>query len=384
MFNVVSRVTIGQRSQGRSKKMVFDFVTEFECEDGWTDLTNKARIRIPKKVYVRSESGRLVSIGDARKNIGAGDNALFMRGDTVRIEAGYQYRNNKGNFITEVNRLFEGFITQVGSKLPIEIEAEDNMWLLKQLPAKNKVYPSTTTVEDILREMLAGTPFSVNCLTQTTIGTFRTENETVAQVLERLRKDYRLEAYFRGSELRIGSIIYIEREARTESFAFQQNIISDELQYQRKDDITLSAIAHNTIETDTGRITRDGRRKTKKQRIEVLVTLKGGKTTVLVKDKGKDFPANLEGERRTFFFIGATTPDQLADLAKAELQKYYYTGLKGRFETFGLPLVRMGDNVRITDREIPDRNGMYKVKQVDYKGGTGGLRQTIHLDYKIQ
>ena len=51
--------------------------------------------------------------------------------------------------------------------------------------------------------------------------------------------------------------------------------------------------------------------------------------------------------------------------------------------TFGIPYVRHGDNVDILDAIIPERNGRYKVKSVQYSGGVIGLRQEIELDYLI-
>ena len=45
--------------------------------------------------------------------------------------------------------------------------------------------------------------------------------------------------------------------------------------------------------------------------------------------------------------------------------------------------MQQGDNVDILDDVLPERNGRYKVKAVKYKGGVGGLRQEIHLDYQI-
>jgi hypothetical protein len=76
--------------------------------------------------------------------------------------------------------------------------------------------------------------------------------------------------------------------------------------------------------------------------------------------------------------------NKLIDLAAAELKKYYYTGLRGKITVFGLPYVRQGDNVKLIDDKLPERNGVYKIKAVEYKGGTGGLRQVIELDYKIR
>jgi hypothetical protein len=389
MFRPVTNITFQQKPSdqfpNRNKSLLFDFVCEFECSDSWEDLTNKGKITVPKNIFVRDETGKLVGLGGINKNIGGfgANDPLFLRNDKVTIEAGYRYRNNLGNEVIETNILFDGYISKVGSKKPIELEIEDNMFILKQTPVPySKIY--TGTLEQMLKEMLQGTPFTVNTLTTTNIGRVQISNkETVAQVLARLKRDYFMHSYFRGNELRCGSLVYIESEAKTDVFAFQQNIIEDELEYQRKDDITLSAIARNTIETENG-ITRDGKTKFKKQRLEIVLTLKNNKTTYQVIEKGHKADPSVEGERRDFHFTQATSISQLVQLAKEQLERYYYTGLNGKFTTFGLPFIRQGDNAIIRDSVLPERNGTYKIKKVDYKGGVDGLRQIPHLDFKIK
>ena len=41
-------------------------------------------------------------------------------------------------------------------------------------------------------------------------------------------------------------------------------------------------------------------------------------------------------------------------------------------------------NQTLVDKDLPERNGYYKVKSVAYKGGTSGLRQEITVDYLIR
>jgi hypothetical protein len=370
----------------RNKVLHFDFVSTFQSCDSWKELTNKAKIIVPKNVYVRDENNRLVGLGNLNGGGFSPKDPLFLRGDRVTIEAGYKYRNLKGNEVQETNTLFKGFITNVGAKKPIELECEDNMWKLKQIAAPNKVWPAKQySLEGILKELIKGTGFTVNTLTNTSFGDFRTQNETVAEVLARLRKDFHFESYFRGDELRCGSIVYIENEAITQTFAFQQNIISDDLEYKRKDDLQLSATAYSVNKFEIEQKTKDGKKKTKTERLAVWVAYRNGKLISEVKAPGdkKDFPVTERGEARTFYFWNVKSSQQLIQLASDELKKYYYTGLKGKFTTFGIPFVRQGDNARIIDREIPERNGTYKIKSVEYTGGTGGLRQVIELDYKI-
>ena len=46
--------------------------------------------------------------------------------------------------------------------------------------------------------------------------------------------------------------------------------------------------------------------------------------------------------------------------AQAKLDQYHYEGFRGSFTTFGIPYVRLGDNIDILDAVLPERNGRYK------------------------
>jgi len=282
--------------------------------------------------------------------------------------------------------VFQGYISKVTSKKPIVLECEDNMWLLKQIPCTPKSLSKNDSIEDYLRTQLKGTSFTVNAVTSTSVGALIINNETVAELLSRLRKEFHLEAYFRGSELRIGSQVYLESDNVGKTvweFIFQQNIISDDLEFKRIDDIILSAVCHS-MNTKDGSTNKQGKTKTKQERLSVLVYIKGGKFQYIEKKEGVEFPANEEGERRTLFFPNITSAKELADKGIDELKKYYYQGFRGKFTTFGIPYVNQGDNIIIRDRLMPDRDGKYKVRGVNYSGGINGHRQEIILDYKLQ
>lgn len=373
----------------RQKQLAFDFVTSFEASDSWADFTNEARITLPQNIYFRDENNRLVSI----VNIGGFSQStpFFLKGDKVTVRYGYRYYDKIGNLIEDISEVFSGYITKVDSKKPFTLHCEDNMWKLKQEPVPDKEWQASKyTVETMLKEMLKNTPFTVNLLTKTSIGDFRTEGETVMQVLDRLRKDFHFEAYFRGDELRVGTLVYIEQDAidaeakQKKVFRFQHNIISDQLQYMRLDDIRLSAVAYSITEKELESTTRDGQKKTKNERLEVLVYNNGRELVGVKKEKGKDYPKIDQGERRTFYFFGITDANKLIELTKDKLKLYYYKGYRGSLTTFGVPFVRQGDNVYLVDTTLPERSGYYKVKQVKYSGGTDGHRQEITLDYLIR
>lgn len=395
MYRCITNITITQQPTdaypARNNRLFFDFVNEFESSDSWRDLTNKGKLTLPKNLYYKDQSGRMQPLKGTNINIGGfGLVPLFLRGDKVQIEAGYKYYNKTGREVIDTEIMFTGYISKVSSKIPIELELEDSMWLLKQTPAPTKTFSPSDTLEEILQVLIDavnkthGTHFTRLAITKTTFGEFQIGSESVAQVLQRMQKQYGFEFYFRGDQLRGGILIYIEDEAQEQQFAFQQNIIDDELEYQRKDDIVLSVLAHNTLTVDAGGTCKDGTKKTKKKRISVLVTIKNGRRQPdFVIEHGTTVPENIEGERTTFFDPSAKTTKELGDNAYNHLIKYYYDGYRGSFTTFGIPFVRQGDNARISDNILPERNGLYKIKKVEYSGGVNGLRQKITLDYRI-
>jgi hypothetical protein len=402
MFRVVTKIVIQQVTQiqgkpGRNKTLTFDFVTEMKCSDSWRDLTNQGEIIIPRNLYVRDKNNKLVSIV---QNIGGfSDNPLLMRGDKVTMDYGYRYFK-KGieifegtNNQTTGSHLFDGWISQVSSKMPIKFKVEDNFWKLKQTACPIHTFKNTDTLEGIINYLLSvynkdkypDEQFTFRPLTTTTFGDFRVGNETIAEVMGRLQKTFHFESYFKGNELRCGINPYIESEAKTNTFTFQKDIISDDLEYRRKEDLVLSMIASTKNEEATGKTTKDGNAKTKCVRLEVLVTFRNGSDipTTFIKKKGEDYPPNTGGERANFTFSSAKNIKELTDLATTELRLVYYTGFKGKFTTFGLPFVKMGDHVKLIDPILPERNGKYKVKSVEYSAGVSGVRQIIELHYRI-
>lgn len=400
MFNVVNNIKITQRSSdkypNRNRVLNLDFLTEYTVNSDWEHQTSTGTIVIPKNLYYKDESNAFNPLNGTKVNIGGfTDNPLLLRGDKVTLNAGYKYRTpSMVRAVDDTALLFEGYVSKVHSKIPIEFDIEDNMWLLKQTPMPTKTFTEIDTLESMLSlicdevKKVHGVELTYNALSSTTFGAIMSGNETAAQFLNRLQRLYGFRSYFRGNELRSGIIVYYPSDAQEQVFIMNGqdgNIPADgqDLEYQRKDDLVLSAVAHNTITEETGATCKDGSKKTKHKRLEVLVSIKDGKKTTKVIEQGDRVPDNTEGERRTFFFAGAKTTDELATLAFQQLERYYYDGLKGSFQTFGIPYVKHGDHVRIKNPKLPEQDGLYKVRGVEYTGGTNGLRQRITLDFKI-
>jgi hypothetical protein len=385
MMRCYTEITVTQREKNGDKRnnvLLFDFVTEFEAESQWTDLTAKGKVTLPKNVYyVDKTTGQPVPLGGTNKLI----NTIFQRGDKVNIAYGYYTYTTDGVEQLTVNDVFEGYISKVGSKQPITLELEDNMWLLKQVPVPPQTIPANATLETVIANLIKPLGFTVNATTATNIASSIIVNgESVASLLSRFKREFYIESYFKGTELRMGFEVYLPSEASTEVvMQFQQNIISDELNYQRKDDIQLSAVAISKYYVTNG-TNKQGDEKTKEQTLKILLYPDiHGNWQYVKQDGNKPLPENLEGERRTLNYFGVTDAKKLFDLALPKIQRYYYDGFKGKLTTFAIPLVQMGNQVKLVDNILPDRNGTYKIKKVKYSGGINGHRQEIELDYKL-
>lgn len=367
-------------SKTRNRVLDLSFLNQLDIRSTWEDLTDAGSIVIPKNLYYKDKNGKSLPLYGKDINIGGfNGEPLIMRGDKITIQTGYKYQN-EGRTITEMANIFEGYVSKVVGIMPIELRLEDNMFILKQKALKGKVFDNGS-LDELLEYIVEGTGFTIKKIGTTNIGSFVVNNETSAQVLNRLQNDYGLQSYFRGNELRCGALIYIAEESNKEIFHFQKNIIEYDLEYRRKDDIKMSAIAYSTIETNVG-TTHDGNTKKKKKRLSALITMNGDSYNVQDVSDGHA-PDNDSGERRTFHFPSATTIKELGEMAYEKLKMYYYTGLKGTFTTFGMPFIKHGDIVEFVDDIRPEWSGKYKVKAVSYSFGMGGSRQVGELDFKV-
>ncbi len=412
MLRLLSKITITQQPSDkfatRNAVYILEFLNEVESASSWQNLTDTGKIILPRKAYIKDEKGNRVNwFGQVfyagEVTVTASGEApiasqspfltgqkvvpIIFKGDKIRIELGYNYPTQEKAENIEMNIVFDGYITKINPKMPVELELEDRMWQLKQVKTPNKVFSSTTyTVQKMIREMLDGDPRTkdITLITGTSLGEkietnigdeFRTQDETIAGVLERLKKDAHLNSYFRNvpqadgsfkSELRCSGIVYYPSDRKTHTFVFQKNIISDDLTYSKLDDLKLGAKCYsiNKEEVATGGTNKNGTKKIKHKRLEVFVGEK-------------------EGEIRTLFFWDVHDLVKLKELGERELRKFYYEGFTGKFTTFGIPFVKHGDSVILQDNVLPERNGEYLVKSVDRTFGQGGYRQTIELHLKL-
>ncbi len=379
MLRLISKFTITQVPTedypDRKEAYSFSFVNSCVINSSWQNLTDTAKLKFPKKIYFVNSAGKKVTWDGKNTSGQAATPPLLLRGDKIRIELGYIYPSSKGSETKQLNEEFVGYISKIGTKQPIEIECEDKMWILKQKKVANRVYKgSEYDVQKMIREMLDQFPDTkdITLVTgtatsqtiSTNIGDFRTMEDSIGSVLERLKKEARIYSFFRGNELRCSGLVYYPSDRVAHNFKFQHNIISDALEYKRVDDIVLGAKAYSINKVELETTNGNGSKKTKKQRLETFVGKK-------------------DGEIRTLYFFGVESEEKLKALAEQELRKFYYTGFTGDFTTFGLPSVEHGDEVQLIDPVLPERDGGYLVKAVEKTFDTNGFRQRIFPHLKL-
>lgn len=384
MLELKSKITIQQRPTAtfpnRNKLFSFNFVCSIEIKTSWENLVDSGSLIFPRNLFFRDKNNRVFSWQGL--SVVNGVDPVILRGDKIKIELGYNYEKRKDTYEDEIYTEFEGYISNVKSSTPLEIEFEDNFWLLKQIQAPNKTFD--TSLELMCKELLQGTGFtfkdkiSGNAI-NTTFGSFTTQNETVAQVFERLKKDFNFYSSFRGNELRCGFIVYYPDDRVRHKFKFQHNIIESDLNYKRKDDVKIGLEIH-THQTELAGTRKDGAQKFKSKKHSYFGYYDKNNVLQVVEIARK--PSQFDGEIRTINLMSMPV-SEIKEYINKQLGRMSFEGFRGSVKLFGLPTVKHGDSIKFIDDLYPERNGEYMVKSVTKTFGTDGYRQDVEIDLKI-
>lgn len=265
----------------------------------------------------------------------------IKRGDKVIVQLGYD-----GNLQTR----FVGFVRSVDAHTPVRIKCEDSMFLLKQTKLLPKSFKNAS-LKDVISYFLQGTGIEFQLIDkQIQIGKYRIVKDTISQELQELKEKYLLSSYFRnigGKTVLYVGLKYPFDNRKKVVFVHGKNIITEELEYRKKEDIRVKVEA-------------------------VSFGKKHKKTTIEIGDKDGDIIK---------IRIDGLTEEELKKYALQALERYKRSGFKGSFETFGTPEVRKCDMVDITASD--GNTGVYLVKKNEVTFGVNGYRQNITLDQAI-
>jgi len=313
----------------------FCFSTELSIDSSYDNLTDKAKVIIPKRIRYQKEDGEPVN------SITRGTNPLFRIGDKATIEIGYD---------SNLVQVFQGFISGIRQKFPLEFHLEDEVFKLKQnsvtLSLNN---PSLSDLLGYVFEDVLNVVYEITA--EQNLGKFRISNATPAQVLDELRKKHGIYSFFRDGVLYVGLSVVSELQ-KVHSFEFQTTQIIDgnRLTYidatERKIKVVCKSIdnSNTTLEATAG---------------------------------------DTNGEVRTLYFNNYTLT-ALQDTADALVDEMRYSGYDGSFTTFASPAVNHGDVIELINKEIPEQSGGYLATRVVTRSGWSiGGRQDIYIKQKI-
>lgn len=310
----------------------FNFVNSISISSSYENLTDTARIVVPKKIGFKKSDGTGV------ENLTKGEDALFKRGDEVEVFGGYDHKTNL---------IFKGVLSGIKTKFPLEFNCEDELWRLKQstisLSMKNP------QLSELLKKVLPSwVKYEVTA--EQNLGDFRISKATPARVLDELRKKHRIFSFFRDGVLYIGLAVVPKLQNTIRFTMFKDIIDANSLTFVNDFD----------------------------RKIKVVAKSIDDKNNVLEHTAGDE-----DGETRTVHFYNIKSEAELKKKAEAQINELKYSGFDGSFRTFLTPKVNHGDVVEIINPQIPEQSGAYIVTKVDTETGVGGGRQVITIKQKV-
>lgn len=306
-------------NERRKESLVLRKINEVEIESSWRTLTDTARITIPRNVSFFNNS-------DLKE--------IIKRGDEVRIQLGYDEV-----LITE----FTGYISQVSANIPVEIQCQDEMFKIKQIPV-NYSSPDIN-LQKLLNELIPG--YEIDALEGCELGKVRFSKTTVGEVLEKLQQDMKLYTYVEPGTKRIvsGKIYADNSDDKAFLFDLERNVVSNDLSYRNKEDIRV--------------------------KVNGTAITSGEKMEFSFGDEDAD--KNIDWQ-----FLVKTKTDLEAQV-KRMYEANKVDGFEGSFTVFGIPAVTHGRKAKLSSSLYPDRQGTYYIEGVNKTFGTGGYRQQIKL-----
>jgi len=308
MFTLSCKITIGN--------YVFTHVNEVRIESSRKELVDTAVIRLPR----RYKSATLTSV--------------IHEGDPVTVELGYD-----GKLKTE----FTGFILKIGTKIPVEITCEDQMYHLKRTPVKAKIWASTT-LKDIILYLVPDANIEVPNIT---LAPYYIKGKlNVAKVLESLKDQYGLDVFYRpDGKLYVGLGLYEKQSIAMGAINYDMslNVINNDLQFRSADAIRM--------------------------RLKMISMLPSGKHITYEGGDG-------DGEVKTIHEYNLKLED-MKKLIDSRIKEFKTNRADGQFETFGIPFAQHGMTARVYDPFFPDQKGSYFIDKVETRFGVDGFRRVI-------
>ncbi len=305
----------------------FNVVDAVTIESSWNFHEDTATITLPR---------RLLTQGSLSNTTAPDLSSVIKVGDKVKIELGYDF-----DFETE----FEGYVKSISPNIPVIIECEDAMWLLKQTNFKNAW--RKVSLRELL-QFIVPSGITFETLGEVNLGKFRVDGVSAYDILKKIREIYGLVSYFRGSKL----IVSFPYQEQPQNIKINMQEIDDnqtDLAFRRADQVKLKFKA-------------------------ISIQADGSKIEV---ELGDD-----DGQLRTITLPVGLSESEIRKVGEERMKLYKFDGYEGSLVTFGQPWSKHSDTVTITDDLYPDREGTYRIDTVKVDFGGNGYRRALTLGNK--
>lgn len=307
----------------------FNVVDSVSVSSSWNALEDTATITLPR---------RLLTQGSLSNTTAPDLSSIMKVGDKVKIELGYDY-----DFQTE----FEGYVKSIAPEVPVKIECEDAMWLLKQTNIK-KAWRKVS-LNELLQEIVPS-DLSFETIGEVNLGKFRVDGVSAYEILKKIREVYGLVSYMRGTKLICG-FPYQEQPSKIKVH-LQENVDDNQtdLAFRRADQVKVKFKA-------------------------ISIQPDGSKIEVELGDS--------DGQLRTITLPSGLNESEVRKVGEERMKLYKFDGYEGALVTFGQPWARHSDTVEITDDLYSDREGSYRIDTVKIDFGGNGYRRALTLGNKV-
>lgn len=305
-----------------------------DIEHSWKQMSGTAKITLPKNIQVRGKDLGEVNIEEVIKS-----------GQAVLIGCGYDEQ-----YTTE----FVGYVSRAPKpSVPLEIECEDSMYVLKRRQVKAKTFTAGSKLSDLIAYINEGygLKFATDVLDTELGDNYVVQNGSASKVLKDVEDIFGLKSFFRnvtdsngtvtptlvvGKPYSSASVIDLPTKVYVLNGP-RGNVKGNNLEYQRGED----------------------------KRILVKAICK-------VSD-GKDLKVEVgdsDGDIRTLHYYGVSAT-QLKQFAEADLARFKTDGYTGSVTGFAVPFVQHGQVVQVVDELYEKRKAEFYVDKVNLRFATG-------------
>lgn len=273
----------------------------------------------------------------------------LTEGSPITVELGYN-----GKLRTE----FTGYVRRINYASPLELECEDELYLLRKLFFKKsfKNITAKALIQQVLDALKNEKKVAVKLydkIPEVTIGNFYPNGNNGAWILEELRK-FGITCYLTriNNELTLFAGLAYDLNKGRVFYKFNSNTLSpDDLKYNRAEDVKI--------------------------KVELVNEKSDGTSTKY--EFGED-----GGDIKRVTMSNAAGKLEAKLRADAEINRWKVDGYKGAIETMLIPFAEPAMTADVVDPQFAERAGSYYISEVITSMGTGGARRKVTLEVKVK